>query len=163
MGFTDSYACRSRVHCQTCRSDESWRKKLRAPADCPHGVTLDSLPSRQVKGAIRKPQPKRTPCAHLGKLTGAQTPCKTCGGKKLEAVHSCAVLGSCTISRRSSDPTIACCVGCGKWEAIGDVSVKREMTIGEAMEASYQAERQNQGVPMISGCCDSALQYGQEQ
>lgn len=62
----------------------------------------------------------RSPCRHLGALTGEKLPCQTCqaaGTVKLEAVHVCAVFVRCTITRQVTDKNVACCANCGKWEA----------------------------------------------
>jgi hypothetical protein len=36
--FLDSFTCRSRAHCRTCRSDPAWRSAVGAPDECPHGI-----------------------------------------------------------------------------------------------------------------------------
>ena len=52
--FCDTAKCKCRVHCGACRGNEAWRKKESAPDDCPHGVTIDSLPPRVDVTALAK-------------------------------------------------------------------------------------------------------------
>lgn len=53
-------ACKSAVHCRTCREDSAdaraWRESVAGEAefDCPFGVTLDKLPSRGFGDTIEK-------------------------------------------------------------------------------------------------------------
>lgn len=50
--FASSGHCKSLAHCRTCRSSSEWRELVGAPEDCPHGVSLPSLPDRVTSASF---------------------------------------------------------------------------------------------------------------
>lgn len=53
MSFTRTYACNSRSHCATCRSDRTWRERVGAPDECPFGQTVEVCRSRSLSDRVR--------------------------------------------------------------------------------------------------------------
>jgi hypothetical protein len=89
--FLDSVQCRSRAACGSCRASSEWRHLLHAPEVCPHGVTLESLPSidySAYQGDSRGPQSSVGPGAELKKLLAAigiaATPNCSCNARAAE-------------------------------------------------------------------------------
>lgn len=112
MTFTASFHCRSRLHCVTCRSRteaaRAWRASVGAPeGDCPYGVPFGCGPPAPQIVEAAKPRPL---CVHIGGIVG-KAECKTCGGGKMEALHSCQIHGTCTITRPAKDGSACCAPG----------------------------------------------------
>jgi len=57
--FIETYACKSRVHCMTCRTSTGFRKSTGAPEVCPHGITetTDMDIMKLTGGKVITPQP----------------------------------------------------------------------------------------------------------
>ena len=71
-------ACRSRAHCKACLAG-SWHNL----ADCPHGITITSLPAPPLPPA-NLPQPterdRALQAAARGEVYAPPGRCKGCGG-----------------------------------------------------------------------------------
>jgi len=50
--LTDSLACKSRLHCEVCRTDEVQRCRIGWPQICPEGFTPDNLPEVPNRPAV---------------------------------------------------------------------------------------------------------------
>ena len=70
--FTASLHCQMRWLCPACRNYPEWRAVSGAPEDCPHGVTIDSLPAVVDFAAA---------------LTERLTMCKECGDASCSIKH----------------------------------------------------------------------------
>lgn len=62
-GFTRSVHCQSRAHCATCRLSAAWRTQTGAPEECPHGITLATLPLPAARTRSYKLNADGTRCA----------------------------------------------------------------------------------------------------
>ncbi len=64
----------------------------------------------------------REPCRHLGEELRRQQ-CESCGGKVMLKIFACELRGECTT--QNPLPGVACCGGCGQYEAIRRASPKK--------------------------------------
>jgi hypothetical protein len=75
ISFIETFACSSRIHCDTCRIDAQWRKNVGAPEECP--FTDDERVPK--KSAIPKRIESISPATKDGKLRLSQCTLNECG------------------------------------------------------------------------------------